>query len=205
MGEGSVQVPPPTPALPPSATLTQCVGFVVFRAVSCPEAHSGWRYGCVTATPTPDTTEGAFGLVIGLWRSNECRAANGLQIRAGRWGRPSSPRAPRRMRPDAAVCFRSVPAPLAPVAPLGGSDGRRLGAPFASFCRAILLAPHDRHPLVRWPEVCHVACRTGQANGSPESSSRRKGGAGSSQFGADLPEGRGVLVEQGKWSSRDCL
>ena len=41
------------------------------------------RRGC-DRPPTPDTTDGLFGLVTGLWRSQECRLANGLLIRAGR-------------------------------------------------------------------------------------------------------------------------
>jgi hypothetical protein len=76
--------PPSDTTTPTPDTLTDCVGFAHFWVMSCSEAHSGWREGCVTATPTPDTTEGVFGLVTGLWRSNECRPANGLLIRAGR-------------------------------------------------------------------------------------------------------------------------
>ena len=68
---------------PTPDTLTECAGFGVFRAMSCPESHSGWRDGGCH-NPTPDTTEGPFGPVTGLWRSHECRLANGLLIRAGR-------------------------------------------------------------------------------------------------------------------------
>src|SRR5918996_2726769 len=76
--------PPSDTTSPTPDTLTECVGFRGFRAMSCPETHLGWRDGGVTATPTPDTTDGLFGLVTGLWRSQECRLANGLLIRAGR-------------------------------------------------------------------------------------------------------------------------
>jgi DNA-binding transcriptional LysR family regulator len=67
--------------------------------------HSAWREGRVAATPTPDTTEGVFVLVTGLWRSNECRPANGLPIRAGRWEMPVVATSALRPATDAAVCL----------------------------------------------------------------------------------------------------
>jgi hypothetical protein len=101
-GPGCARGSPPSDSTSPTSdTLTECVGFVVFGPSHVPEAHSGWVYGCVTATPTPDTTEDVFVLVTGLWRGNECRPANGLLIRAGRWGMPAgatSPDAPDRHR-----------------------------------------------------------------------------------------------------------
>jgi hypothetical protein len=82
-----VQVPPPTPPIPPPTRSRRVSDWGVWR-MYVPDAHRGWREGCMTATPTPDTTKGAFGLVTGLWRSNDRRLANGLPIPAGRWWMP---------------------------------------------------------------------------------------------------------------------
>jgi hypothetical protein len=90
--------------------------------MSCPEAHPGWQEGCVTATPTPETTEGVFGLVTGLSCGNECRPANGLLIRAGRWGMLVLAASALTHAKDAAVYLRRRGAPGNGCRPVGRSD-----------------------------------------------------------------------------------
>jgi hypothetical protein len=51
--------PPPTPALPTPTRSQECVGFIASWAISCQEAHSGWREVRVAATPHARHDRGA--------------------------------------------------------------------------------------------------------------------------------------------------
>lgn len=72
-------IPPPTRS--PSVSDSSCLGYIMPGSTLWVARRAGDRQHA-------RHDRGAFGLVTGLWRSNECRPANGLQLPASRWWMP---------------------------------------------------------------------------------------------------------------------